>query len=205
MHDMLHSSQISSQRSASADRSPKGPQYLEARNAGSRKDMIAFSKLPSTAIYWHVKQWRGNAIICKQKAAGMNPNPEQIAKLAAEGPEDWVAECGYHPLAGGAAELTTGSGVIVSGCIQEKHRSRLMLEASIKMFFREMNLESVAEMGLGREISDYTILDKEMGLFKQWGKQPEYLPFGTRVNFQQGEYQVLVCESLRSTAFTIDR
>jgi hypothetical protein len=103
MYDMLRSSDISSQRSDSADRSPKGPQYLQARNASSRKNMIAFSKLPSTAIYWHVKQWRGNAIICKQKAAGMTPNPEQIAELAAEGPEDWVAECTYNPPGGGSS------------------------------------------------------------------------------------------------------
>jgi hypothetical protein len=93
----------------------------------------------------------------------------------------------------------------VSGCIQEKHRSRLMLEASVKMFFREMNLESVAKMGLGRDISKYIIMDKELDLFKQWGKQSEYLRFGIRVNFQQGEYRVLVCEPLQSAASTIDR
>jgi hypothetical protein len=93
----------------------------------------------------------------------------------------------------------------VAGCIQEKHRSRLMLEASIKMFFREVNLESVAMMGLGREISDYTIMHNELDLFKQWGKQSKYLRFGIRVNFQQGEYRVLVCEPVQFTASTIDR
>jgi len=96
VHDMFRSHQISTQRSASADRLPQGPQHLEARNASSRKTMIALSKLPSAAIFWHIKQWRTNALVNKQKAVGMKPNPEQIAALAYDGPEDWVAECVYN-------------------------------------------------------------------------------------------------------------
>jgi len=69
----------------------------------------------------------------------------------------------------GVAELTTRPGVTVAGCIQEKHRSRLMLEASVKMFFREMNLESVAKMGLGGGFPTL-FSEKELDLFKQWGK-----------------------------------
>jgi hypothetical protein len=80
-----------------------------------------------------------------------------------------------------------------------------MLEAAVKMFFREMHLESVAKMGLGKDTSRNIIMNKELDLFKQWGKQSEHLRFGIRVNFQQEEYRVLVCEPLQYTASTIDR
>jgi hypothetical protein len=72
--------------------------------------MIAFSKLPSTAIYWHVKEWRSNAMLHKLDAAGMNPNPEKTAKLAMAGPEDWVAECVYYPPGGGSSRADNKGG-----------------------------------------------------------------------------------------------
>jgi len=60
----------------------------QSANASLRKNMITFSKLPSTTIFWHIKEWRLSAMVHKQMAAGMDPDPEQIAELAAEWSKD---------------------------------------------------------------------------------------------------------------------
>jgi hypothetical protein len=100
---MRHAAEISRQRTASADRAPEGPRYLGTRNASLRKNMIAFSKLPSTAVFWHIKQWRTNATVCKLEAVGKDPDLKQLTELASEGPEDWVAECVYIPPGSGSS------------------------------------------------------------------------------------------------------
>ncbi|KAI5843704.1 hypothetical protein BZA05DRAFT_410398 [Tricharina praecox] len=149
MPDMDRAKTITTQRSASADRSRKGPQYLEARNANSRREMMTLSKLPSTVIFWHVKQWRMNAMVNKYKATGMTLSPEETVTLGMEGPEDWIAE--------------------LAAVIEEKHRSRLMLEASLKTFFRQIKMESVVMMGMDVEDMTYMMMENELDLFKQWG------------------------------------
>jgi len=80
---------------------------------------------------------------------------------------------------------------IVSGVIEEKHRSRLMLEASIRMFFRQIKLESVAGMRLGKDATKYIMMDNELDLFKQWGEHPEYLGFESALIFTRWNIKFL--------------
>jgi hypothetical protein len=91
MADMKSATQISRQRMRSADTSPKGPQHLATRNAGNRRNLLAWSKHPSRIIYLHVKMWRENAIVAAKKQVGM------LAGLKISpfepGPEDLIGKC----------------------------------------------------------------------------------------------------------------
>ncbi|KAF8537882.1 hypothetical protein BDD12DRAFT_844970 [Trichophaea hybrida] len=150
--DMARATQLSHQRTQSADRSPKGPQYLATRNAGSRRDMLDYSKQPSRIVYLHIKSWRVNANVNAKKS--YNPFvslQSELHTLMDPGPEDLIGK--------------------LAKFIDEKYRSQMMLEASMKVFFRNINRGNsrAAQIWAGREESDSMMLQCEHDLFGQWG------------------------------------
>lgn len=56
--------------------------------------------------------------------------------------------------------------------IDEKYRSHMMLEASLKVFFRAVNRKRAAQVWAGREETVSMMLQCEHDLFAQWGESP---------------------------------
>ncbi|CCX32574.1 Similar to hypothetical protein [Tuber melanosporum Mel28]; acc. no. XP_002837738 [Pyronema omphalodes CBS 100304] len=133
MGDFTSAGLVQRERSAMFDQSPKGPQHLETRNATNRLEMMRFSRLPPRVIYIHVKLWRSNAA---RNAFGRTPDADNM-----DGPEDLIADLAH--------------------IIPAAYHSRLMLEASMKAFFREVNL-------LQHGTPD-AMMGNEMTTFSQWG------------------------------------
>ncbi|KAI5790465.1 hypothetical protein FPQ18DRAFT_338707 [Pyronema domesticum] len=133
MGDVTTANMIQDERSASFDRTPKGPQHLGTRNAKNRLEMMRFSRLPPRVIYFHVKLWRSNAEI---NAFGRTPDVGNM-----DGPEGLIADLAH--------------------IIPAAYHSRLMLEASMKAFFRKVNLL--------RHGTPEAIMGNEILGFSQWG------------------------------------
>lgn len=53
--------------------------------------------------------------------------------------------------------------------IEEKHRSRMMLEASMKVFFRELNKKRAIQAGMGAGELYMAMHHNEMDFYGQWG------------------------------------
>ncbi|KAF8250899.1 hypothetical protein K440DRAFT_616539 [Wilcoxina mikolae CBS 423.85] len=150
MADMARATQLSRQRTQSADRSPKGPQHLATRNASNRRNMLDYSKQPSRIIYLHIKSWRVNANVNAKKKYNQFVSLEsELHTLMDPGPEDLIGK--------------------LARFIDEKYRSQMMLEASMKAFFRNVNRTRAAQIWAGREESDSMMLKCEHDLFGQWG------------------------------------
>ncbi|KAA8898650.1 hypothetical protein FN846DRAFT_962127 [Sphaerosporella brunnea] len=150
MFDIRRASELSHQRRESADRAPQGPQHVEARNAGLRREMLEFSQQPSPVIYLHIKMWRANANVAREKLTGQAPQvDDKLADLLGPGPEDLVGN--------------------LASIIDEKHRSRLMLEASMKVFFRDIHRRRITQLRMGKEQSASLMVQNERALFAQWG------------------------------------
>jgi hypothetical protein len=60
--------------------------------------------------------------------------------------------------------------VVVARIIDEKHRARLMLEASMKEFFRAVNLMKAEENLTDIKDMAPVLLQSEMSFFEQWGE-----------------------------------
>jgi hypothetical protein len=61
----------------------------------------------------------------------------------------------------------------VASIIDEKHRSLLMLESSMKVFFRGVNRRKAAQFRMGKAETESLMLDNEEVLFGQWGEYPK--------------------------------
>jgi len=58
----------------------------------------------------------------------------------------------------------------VARFIDEKYRSHMMLEASLKVFFRAVNRKRAAQSFAGREETVSIMLQDEHDHFAQWGE-----------------------------------
>ncbi|KAI5819136.1 hypothetical protein BZA77DRAFT_178037 [Pyronema omphalodes] len=131
---------ITEERSDLSKKLPMGPESVDAQNARNRLIMLRFSQLPAHLIYLHVKLWRISAML---NAYGKDyHSPDELWKISMTGPEDIIAKLAH--------------------IIPSAYHSRLILEATMKEFFRGVTFNLRCQ-----EFTD--VMVTEITMFSQWG------------------------------------